>query len=160
MNTRSKALEVAQRFIGVRENPAGSNNGFWVGKFLREGGGIEPPAPWCAAFVCYCYKVAGRPLTFPNRASVGFFRAWMEKNGYLVDRPLKGDIVCYNFDSDDWPDHIGIVERVLALRWRDRLFVGWIQVVEGNTSLTNQADGGRVMRRRRWANRCVFGRIP
>lgn len=159
MSTRMKALEVAQRFVGVRENPPGSNWGFWVGKFLGSAGWTKP-APWCAAFVCYCYEVAGRPLTFPNRASVGFFENWLDKHGYIVDRPLKGDVVCYRFDSDNWPDHIGIVERVLAIRWRDRKFVGWIQVIEGNTSLTNQADGGRVMRRRRWANRCVFGRIP
>lgn len=158
MATRLKALDVAKRFVGVRENPPGSNWGFWVSKFLASAGWSKP-APWCAAFVCYCYEVAGHKLTFPNRASVGFFEAWLKENGYLVQRPLKGDVVCYNFSSDDWPDHIGIVERVLAVRWRGGKFVGWIQVIEGNTSLTNQADGGRVMRRRRWANRCSFGRI-
>lgn len=156
---RLKALDIAIKFIGVRENPPNSNWGFWVKKFLAASG-ISFPAPWCAAFVCYCYEVAGYALTFPNRASVGFFEAWLKKNDFApIARPLKGDIVCYNFTSDDWPDHMGIVEKVLALRWKDKKFVGWIQIIEGNTSLTNQADGGRVMRRRRWANRCVFGRI-
>ena len=158
MALRHDALEVARKFVGTRENPPGSNWGFWVSKFLASAG-IKTPAPWCAAFVCYCYKVAGRPLTFPNRASVGYFQQWLEKNGYIVKRPLSGDVVCYNFDSDDWPDHMGIVDRVLAIRWKDGKFIGWIQVIEGNTSLTNQADGGRVMVRRRWANRCKFGRI-
>lgn len=155
---RFKALDTAIKFIGVRENPPNSNWGFWVSNFLAAAG-LSKPAPWCAAFVCYCYKVAGYPLTFPNRASVGFFEDWMEQRGEIVSRPLKGDIICYNFTSDNWPDHIGIVERVLALRWRGIEFVGWIQIIEGNTSLSNDANGGQVMRRRRWANRCVFGRI-
>lgn len=156
---RIRALDVARKFIGVRENPAGSNWGFWVGKFLREGAGLNFAAPWCAAFVCYCYKTAGHPLTFPHRASVGYFEAWMRKQGQIVKRPYRGDIVCYNFDSDSWPDHIGIVERVLAVRWRGGEFAGWIQVIEGNTGIGNDANGGRVMRRYRWANRCSFGRI-
>lgn len=159
MPLRILALDVARKFLGTRENPAGSNNGFWVGKFLREGAGINPPAPWCAAFVCYCYRTAGEALTFPNRASVGFFQQWMEREGITVNRPFRGDIVCYNFTSDSWPDHIGIVERVLALRWSGGRFVGYIQVIEGNTAPGNDANGGRVMRRYRWANRCQFGRI-
>lgn len=155
---RIRALDVARRFIGVRENPPNSNWGFWVAKFLAAAG-WHSPAPWCAAFVCYCHKVAGKPLTFPNRASVGFFEDWLENQGAIVARPLRGDIVCYNFTSDNWPDHIGIVEKVLAVRWRGKTFVGWIQVIEGNTAVGNDANGGKVMRRRRWANRCRFGRI-
>jgi len=156
---RHRALAVAVSFIGTREDPAGSNSGVWVNRFLKEGAGLGPGYPWCAAFLCYCFQKAGYPITFTNRASVGYWDKWIKEYGYLVSRPLKGDVVCYRFDSDDWPDHIGIVERVLAVRWRGKTFVGWIQVIEGNTSLANQADGGRVMRRRRWANRCSFGRV-
>ena len=31
--------------------------------------------PWCAAFVCWCYKQSGKPLPYPT-ASVGAMEAW------------------------------------------------------------------------------------
>lgn len=159
---RLRALDHARSYLGVKESPPGSNRGPLIDGWLRQAG-VAPGNPWCAAFLSAMFAKAGRVLTFPNRASVGYFEQWARANGYLVARPLKGDVVCYRFDGDDWPDHVGIVERVLALRWRDRVFVGWCQTIEGNTSsgvTGSQSDGGGVFRRRRWINRARFARIP
>lgn len=157
MQARHKALAVAVTQLGVREQPAGSNWGPEVSQYLKAAGWSRP-APWCMAFVRWCFKQAGVDLG--GGASVGFFEAWARSEGHqIVARPFRGDLVCYRFDSDDWPDHIGFVERVLALRWRGRAFAGWIRTIEGNTAVGNDANGGRVMRRYRWVRRCKFVRV-
>lgn len=155
---RHRALDWARSQIGVTEDPPNSNWGPQVKKYLASAG-WRSPAPWCAAFVCWCYGKAGRKLTFPNRASVGFFLDWARKNGREVARPMAGDLVCYRFDSDDWPDHIGFVEKVRIVRWLGGKFAGYVVTIEGNTSFGNDANGGKVMRRRRWHSRCSYVRI-
>lgn len=155
---RVKALEHAIAELGVKEHPPGSNWGPRVSQYLAAAGWSQP-APWCAAFVCWCYAKAGRRLTFPNRASVGFFLDWGRRNGREVKRPMRGDLVCYRFDSDDWPDHIGFVENVRIVKWLGDKFAGYVVTIEGNTSLGNDANGGQVQRRRRWHSRCSYIRI-
>ena len=150
MTYREKALRLALRDLGVTENPPRSNTGPRVRKYLAAAG-INTPAPWCMAFVNYMYEKAGKPIVHPHEASVGFFEDWARKQGYLVEKPERGDIVCYRFNADNWPDHVGIVEEVKGSR---------ILTVEGNTSLSNDANGGQVMRRNRLINRCRFVRIP
>jgi len=158
MAARHRALARATLFLGVKEYPAGSNRGpdtYRAGKiggidnWCRRANGLVG-YPWCSAFACAMFSDVGRPIPDPRRASVGFLEAWAAKFGYLVVRPFRGDLVCYRFDSDNWPDHIGFVERVLAVRWRSRRFVGWVKTIEGNTSHGNDANGGQVQRRYRW----------
>ena len=108
------------------------------------------------------FRLAG--VTLGGGASVGNFEAWAEQSSeaMLVRRPFAGDLVCYRWDKDDWPDHVGIVEKVEALprplKGRPWYFV---RTIEGNTSpgiFGSQANGGGVYRRRRWAARCKFVR--
>lgn len=155
---RIRALEIAISQIGVKEHPPNSNWGPKVKQYLAAAG-WSSPAPWCAAFVCWCYGQAGRKLTFPNRASVGFFLDWAEKHGTPVKLPMKGDIVCYRFDDDSWPDHIGIVEKTLITRWLGGKFIGFVRTIEGNTAFGNDANGGEVQRRTRWHSRCSYVRL-
>lgn len=154
--TGLQALSIARTQIGVTEVPANSNWGPKVSKYLASVG-LHSAAPWCMAFMHWCFREVG--VVLGGYGSVGYFQDWASRQGDLVTRPFKGDIVCYKFDSDDWPDHVGIVEKVLALRWKDRIFAGWVQTIEGNTSLGNDSNGGKVMRRRRWISRAKFARI-
>ena len=158
LSIREAALRYALTFVGVKEQPPGSNRGPLIDKWL-EGAGISVPpgAPWCMAFVHAMYKFYGVDLG--GWASVGFFQDWAKKKGALVTRPLRGDIVCYDWDSNGWPDHVGIVVRVLALRWKNKVFAGWVKTVEGNTAVGNDSNGGEVMIRRRWVGTCKFVRI-
>lgn len=158
MLLREKALRVAIGELGVKENPPGSNWGRMVAQYLAASG-IHAPAPWCMAFQCWCYQKAGRPLPYPT-ASVGNFLTWAAQHGDVVHRPLRGDLVCYRWDADNWPDHVGVVERVLAVRWKDNVFAGWVKTIEGNTASGNDSNGGQVQRRWRWHNRCSYVRIP
>lgn len=157
MTVREKALRVAIGEIGVKEQPAGSNSGPRVREYQAATGLGGTGWPWCMALVCWAYKRAGHPLPYPT-ASVGLFLAWAVKVGDVVARPFRGDLVCYRFDADNWPDHVGIIERVLALPRSGRPYL--IRTIEGNTSFGNNANGGQVQRRWRWASRCSFVRIP
>jgi len=158
MTIREKALRFAVAEIGVKEHPPGSNSGPRVREYQAATNLPGTGWPWCMAFVCWCYKQAGHPLPYPT-ASVGIFLDWARAAGDLVTRPFRGDLVCYQFTADDWPDHVGFVERVLAVRWRGAQFVGWVKTVEGNTAFGNDANGGEVQRRYRWVNRCSFVRV-
>lgn len=147
---REAALRAAVSDIGVTEHPPNSNWGPRVSQYLVAAG-IHTPAPWCMAAVHFWFKEAGLDLKYPNEASVGFFQQWANQHGYVVHAPERGDVVCYQFDADNWPDHVGIVEKVDG---------GTIHTVEGNTAYGNDANGGQVMRRVRRISRCVFVRIP
>jgi hypothetical protein len=160
---RLRALERARRDIkaGVKEDPPRSNWSPRIKQYLATTGlnyPKPPGAPWCMAAVSWCYAMEGVDLG--GGASVGFFEAWAAKHGMLFpDRPFAGDIVCYRFDADNWPDHVGIVDRVLAVRWRGKVFAGWLRVAEGNTAVGNDANGGKYMFRYRWAKRTKFVRF-
>ena len=158
MAKRHDALARAVKEIGVTEVPAGSNWGPRVSQYLAAAG-WKTPAPWCMAFVQWCFKQVG-VNRLGGGASVGFFEDWAERHGYLVKRPFAGDVVCYRWGADDWPDHTGFVEKVLAVRWRNGQFVGWVRTIEGNTAVGNDSNGGKVMRRWRWISRAKFARIP
>lgn len=159
---RLRALDIARSQIGTHE--VGFNNrGPKVDQYQKADNLPGVGYPWCASFVQWCFMKAGKPL--PNRtASVGFLLDWAKRRGYTVQRPFRGDLICFFFGPDSWPDHIGFVERVLALPSPR----GWryiIRTIEGNTSANafgSQSDGGGVYRRTRWVapNKVAFIRIP
>jgi hypothetical protein len=57
------------------------------------------------------------------------------------DQVIPGDLVCYDWSWDGEYDHVGIFER-----WTGG---GAMDVIEGNTSPSNDSNGGEVMRRNR-----------
>lgn len=151
--------ELAAAKLGIRE-VGGDNRGPWVKKFLAEVGLPEGNA-WCAAFQAFeMATVAGQKLPIES-ASVKTTYDTAAKLGWVVTRPLRGDIVCYDFDGDGlFDDHIGLVVKVVGLGP-----VLTLETVEGNTSsgdAGSQANGDGVFLRRRVisANRVAFVRIP
>lgn len=156
---RLRALARAKKYVGVKENPPGSNHGPLIDQWCVTTNGIRGGYPWCLAFVHAMYASQGVKLG--GFGLVQAFDNWAGKNGYLVKRPFKGDIICYDWNRDNWDDHVGIVDRVLALRWTPSgRFVGWVRTVEGNTSVGNDSNGGCVMIRYRWVQSAKFARIP
>jgi hypothetical protein len=140
---RAAALAKAKTFLGYAESPPGTNGnmfGAWYGMNFE---------PWCAMFVSYCYELGsdqGSP-TFRAGSAYSYVPyvvsdAKAKKNGLAVTTgPQPGDLVCFDWDRDGVFDHIG-------------LFEGWtggrtLQTVEGNTSASNDSNGGSVMRRQR-----------
>lgn len=152
------ALADARTFIGVYETPPNSNRGPLIDRWNRDAG-VPVGTPWCLSFVRAMFARNG--VTLGGNALVQAFANWAETNGYLVGRPFAGDVVCYDWDGTGaWHDHVGIVDKVLAVRWFGGRFVGLIRAVEGNTSFGDDSNGGMVMVRTRWCHRCLFARIP
>jgi hypothetical protein len=145
--TRQRALEAAIGYLSYKESPPDSNNtkfGDWYGCNYQ---------PWCAAFVTYCYEVdAGGSPSFDktqNRyAYCPYVVSDARNNRFglsVPSSPLPGDLVVYAWGSSgagtEEFDHIG-------------LFEGWVggstfSAIEGNTSMSNNSNGGEVMRRQR-----------
>lgn len=139
--TRQRALEGAVSWLGYKESPSGSNNskfGSWYGMNYQ---------PWCAMFVTYCFEVeAGGSESFAKGAAYSYcpyilHDAQAGRNGLTVTKdPVPGDVVLYDWGYDGAPDHVGIFEDGTASSF---------DAIEGNTSTSNNSNGGEVMRRTR-----------
>lgn len=143
MTAAERLLAIAQKEVGVTEHPAGSNkvkyNTWFYG---REVSGAA--YPWCCVFVCWVFHQAGLGSLVRATGGCTTLMNWFKSQNRLVDpksaRP--GDLVFYQFDTDAYADHIGIVERVTNTG---------VVAIEGNTSVTSDDNGGAVMRRsRKW----------
>lgn len=137
--------EVAERHVGVTENPPNSNEGKMVERYLASvglGGGY----PWCAAFVHYVMQQAG---VEPPVHSAG-------ATDYITDRSIDATDVLRGTEKvpdnslnvfrrgNTWKGHIGVVKS-----WDGRCGTA----IEGNTSPGegSQWDGGGVAEK----DRCI-----
>lgn len=129
-------VAVAERLlaIGIAEDPPGSNGGAAV---LQLSDGNREP--WCADFVSWVLRAAGRP--FSGGASGGWrlawtpdVRAWFAARGRyrprLVADPAPGDVVWFGHG------HVGIVRRAAP---------DLLETIEGNAD-----DAVRVRRYPGW----------
>jgi CHAP domain len=162
------ALDRAVKKLGVVEHPPGSNRGVIIDEWNLEAD-VPVGSYWCCSFVHAMFKHAGFEL--PGGASVQGVRQAAHQMNWIVQRPYRGDLACFDLDEGErygpFGDHIGFVERVLALRWSNGIFAGYIQTIEGNTAAQNnptgaQSNGGGVFRRRRLlrAMHAEFVRVP
>jgi len=150
----SDALRIAAAEVGTTESPPGSNRvGYWSVLPEFQGGS------WCGAFVWWVLaKVHATPdWTTVRRfvytpAGIADARA---HGAFYTSRPAAGDVVWFNFDADPGPEHVAFVRSAAA--WD----AGFVDTIEGNTSLTgSQSNGGEVMARRRPRSLIIgFGRI-
>lgn len=136
---RNTILRIAAAEVGYSEVPANSNKTKY-GKWF----GLDGVA-WCGIFCSWVYDRAGR-----NLGRIGFLRgfagcqtavAHFRKTGEVTNAPQPGDLVFFDWNRDGRFDHVGIFFR--HVNKTD------FETYEGNTSLTNQSNGGTVMHRRR-----------
>jgi hypothetical protein len=149
---RERALEIALGEVGIHEIGF-HNRGRRVDQYERADDLPGVGYSWCMSFVQWCYRQAGHRLPTLS-PSVGIVLNWARMAGLVTTGPRRGDLVCFNFDADSWPDHVGFVIHNYPL---------YIRTVEGNTSPGtggSQADGGGVYRRTRRKSRCIFIRVP
>ncbi len=142
-----KIVETARKYVGTQESPPNSNKSIF-GKWAKLDG-----VPWCGLFVSKCYEESGFPLprigfSFNGFAGCQTAVAYFKKTKEITKTPTAGDIVFFDWNGDGRYDHTGI-------------FVKWIntrqfEAIEGNTSLTNQSNGGQVMLRVRQNSRVLF----
>lgn len=138
-----KIIEVATKEIGQSEVPQNSNKTKY-GKWF----GLDGVA-WCGMFVSWVYYMAGKPL-----GNIGFTKGfagcqtavkYFKDNNKIVTTPISGDIVFFDWNGDGRYDHTGLFVRQIS----NESF----ETIEGNTSLTNQSNGGNVMLRERKFNK-------
>jgi hypothetical protein len=147
----NKIIEIALAEVGVSENPPNSNlnkYGEWFGY-----NGVA----WCAMFVSWCYYMAGKPIV-----GMGYTKGYAGcqtaynyflKNKLIVTIPEPGDIVLFDWNGDHRYDHTGIF-----VKWVDEK-KGIFESVEGNTSIGNDSNGGKVMLRNRNKSFAIFARL-
>jgi len=142
----NKILEVASKEVGQVEVPTNSNKTKY-GKWF----GFDGVA-WCGMFVSWVYFMAGKQLP-----KIGFSKgfagcqtavAYFKKNNQITTKPIPGDIVFFDWNKDGRYDHTGIFIRDLGN--------GSFESVEGNTSATNQSNGGEVQIRTRRYDQAIF----
>jgi len=121
-----RMVALAQKEIGVHEEPMGSNDGARIKEYrsATAGSGV---GPWCAYFQSWLAKQAGAPLGEQGQGfgSVDALYAWAKRTGKAVDNtattatPKAGDLIVFD-------EHIGLVESV------DK--DGTVHTIEGNSS--------------------------
>lgn len=142
-----RIIEIASAEIGQKEIPENSNKSKYGKWFGLDG------MPWCGMFVSWCFDKDGRPL-----GNIGFRKGfagcqtaveYFRKANKITNTPLPGDIVFFDWNGDGRYDHTGIFAR--------RIDNATFETIEGNTSLTNQSNGGQVMlRTRKFNNNTIF----
>ena len=142
MATAEKLLETARAELGVKESPAGSNkvkyNTWYYGRTVS---GVA--YPWCVAFAQWCCAQAGVELPVRTASCTALMTAAKKAGLWVTGDYHPGDIVIFDWQGDKRPDHCGIVELALPS--------GKYATIEGNTSVSNDSNGGQVMRRTRAA---------
>jgi len=139
-------LKKAQSQVGKKESPMNSNMqeyGSWYGM-----NGV----PWCAIFCTWCDQLSGSPAKSFMRSSRYSYVPYIVNDARLgkyglsiVSSPKPGDLVCYDWSRDGEYDHIGIVLTTPNSS-------GVFEAIEGNTSTSNNSNGGQVMQRTRNRN--------
>src|SRR4029453_16390631 len=138
---REAALELAVGELGQGEHPAGSNQCTYCDWYGMVG-------PWCAMFATWCYEHAGGSESFlrgERYAYVPYIVSDARNGRYglsVASSPIPGDLVCYDWERNGGHDHGRLFEE-----WQDGAVI--FSAIEGNTSTSNDSNGGQVMRRSR-----------
>jgi cell wall-associated NlpC family hydrolase len=143
-------VRFAEKEIGYMEYPVDSNKTKYGKWFGLDG------QPWCAMFVSWIYDKAGIIMPKIGFAKPGYAGcqsayAYFKKNNMITKTPKAGDIVLFDWNADGRYDHTGIFVKHLTPTT--------FESIEGNTSLTNQSNGGMVMKRTRKYSQSVFATI-
>lgn len=144
----TSVIDIAIAEIGKSEFPAGSNWGPDVKEYLNSVG-INFPAPWCAAFVYWCFEQAavknGKKNPVVKTGSV--LSHWNKSTGKkisLLDARNNPGLVkpghIFIMDFGGGKGHTGLVEAVNG---------GFLTVIEGNTNDGGSREGIGVFRRTR-----------
>ena len=122
---KEKMLEIAKSYLNARQYGAGHKqiiDGYNRISPLPRGYRVKYTDNWCATFVSYVMHKAG--YKGPFECSANRLREAMKKAGYQIsDIGDAGDIIFYDWNSDGWSDHVGII-----ISYNN----GMYKVIEGN----------------------------
>lgn len=147
MATAIDIIMKALSYIGTKESPKNSNNVIFNTHYY--GKSVSGSAyPWCAAFCWDIFRMCGASKLFYGGKKTAYcptIENYYKSIGryYANTKGKAGDLCLMDFGKGR-ASHIGIVESKNA--------DGSYNVIEGNTSTSNNANGGCVMRRVRHTN--------
>lgn len=138
MGCLKEIIQLANEQIGIKENPRGSNNvkyNTWY--YGREANGNYP---WCMAFVMWLFNQVGAFDIVPIKtASCTTLMLYAKKLGEWVESDYQaGDVLIYDLPGGNAIDHTGICLSADSTQ---------VVAIEGNTSLSDESNGGEV---RKW----------
>lgn len=139
----SAAVRAARSKVGTAERPAGSNRGPGFIDSIQIALMGWAGWPWCGAFAAWCVKQAGGTPHARWRYTPWIVEdAKTKRNGLAGWRERSqnapaGSLVLFDFPGGEYVDHVGILVSI------DRK-AGTVRSIDGNTSGSNPADGGRV----------------
>ena len=143
MATAEKLLAIARSQLGVTENPVGSNSVVYNTEYYAravKGSGY----PWCCTFVWWLFREAGASELFYGGKKTAYCPTLMNYHRkalqFVSGDYEPGDLIFFNFSGKSSAAHVGICEA-----WDGKN----ITTIDGNTGEGNEANGGKVMRRRR-----------
>lgn len=108
--------------------------------------GFKSRVSWCACFLSWCANESGDlDKTIPKFAGVSDGMTWFKDHDKWKGKnytPSAGDIIFFDWDNDNDPDHVGIVEKVEN---------GKVYTIEGNSSDEVKAKSYSL------DYKCIFG---
>jgi len=133
-------LAEARRYVGVAEQPPGSNRGVQIDYWLTEVG-AAPGLPWCAAFISQVGRQAlGVAWPVPRTASVQAIADWAVPRKLLLATPVPGDLFLTYFESLKRYAHVGLIVKANGQQ---------VVCYEGNTNPGGSREGYGVFERQR-----------
>ena len=146
-NKLNDVLSQAKKWIGTKEDPAGSNNVIFNTDYY--GRPVSGSAyPWCCAFIWDVFRMANASELFYDGKKTAYcptVESFYRSIGRWFSTPKVGDLALFGWGGKV-AQHIGIVEAVDG---------NVITTIEGNTSMTSNDNGGAVMRRTRTTSNCT-----
>lgn len=144
--TADKIIEIARKYIGTVEK-YNNNVLFNTAYYGHAVNGAN--YAWCAVFIWYCFREANASALYYGGSKSAYcptLVSYYKQQKQWYTAPKVGDLAFYNFSGGKEAKHVGIVTEVGST---------YIKAIEGNTSGTNQANGGMVMERKRSLSVCL-----
>ncbi len=147
---RECVVGIAKSQIGVTEKP--SNWGRDVSAYLRSVG-IRFPAPWCGAYVYWCYMMYSCEIDY-TALKLGYVPNWSrgQMAQYVVWDKRTSDIKIQDFDfrpGDLCTIYFGSLKREAHIFMVVEKSNGQLITIEGNTNDGGSRDGIGVFLRQR-----------
>lgn len=134
-------IELLSQQTYVRETE-GENNSPEIREYLKVCG-LDEPAPWCAAFVCWgLHYLLGDRCTLPMTASCELLREAAKRRGMIIGVPRYGAIGLLIDTAKNHAHHA-------FLCTSDRNDDGSVDTCEGNTNTDGSREGIGVFLRQR-----------
>jgi len=148
LQKQTDILRTAITELGYSETPNDSNlqkYGEWYGM-----NGV----PWCAIFVSWVFDQSKTPLgKIDSDKGMHYCPSALnhfKKSKEITTAPQSGDLIFFDWDKDGKSDHVGIFVQDRASS------IGTFISIEGNTSLGNNSNGGKVMLKVRNYSSAIF----